>query len=238
MADYKKRNSSSDIWSLGCVFFEMCTVLTGRSIQAMRQHFKKLHDTYKFYQCHPAIRRWSEDLHKLRLESDNIPLDWAEGMMQPKPESRPSANGLCSEIIGLVSKSDEETKRFCGDCCGSSNDSGSTSGSVSDGDLWAENLDDEITSPAASEFISDLATVPSILRMGPQLESEVDHVNAQNRSMSWSSTRDTTAVQQINVEPVRAADVSLAMPIDARTKASEEELTQTCTVIPIEAPVD
>ena len=37
VARYEKRNSSSDIWSLGCVFLEMWTVIHGVSVQDMRK---------------------------------------------------------------------------------------------------------------------------------------------------------------------------------------------------------
>ncbi|OCL13411.1 kinase-like protein, partial [Glonium stellatum] len=38
--DYEPRNSSSDIWSLGCVFLDIVTVLKGETVKAMRGYFE------------------------------------------------------------------------------------------------------------------------------------------------------------------------------------------------------
>lgn len=150
VASYEKRNSTSDIWSLGCVFLEMCSILKGRTVHDMRQYFKKLHGKYKFFQCFPAIQAWSGELWNLDSESDNLPLYWASLMMDRDPDSRPSANDLCGEITRRIGKTDSESKLFCGECCYIGSDADSSHGSASGGDLWAENLDDEITSPATS----------------------------------------------------------------------------------------
>ncbi|OCK91684.1 uncharacterized protein K441DRAFT_573417, partial [Cenococcum geophilum 1.58] len=40
VSDYSRRNSLSDIWSLGCVFFEMWTVLRAETVQEMLGHLE------------------------------------------------------------------------------------------------------------------------------------------------------------------------------------------------------
>ena len=235
VANNQKRNSSSDIWSLGCVFFEMCTVLKGHDIQTMRRHFKNSHDTHNFYQCFQSIRTWSEELHKLGLETDNIVLDLAEGMMQYKAESRPSVDELCRKV--MRSKTDGGTKRFCGQCCGSSGDSESTNGSVSDADAWAESPECAITSPAASLPTSPVTTDRSVQSMGSQAEPGADHASVHDRSMSSSSTRNSTAVPKVNVEPKRPADTSLEMSMETQIKA-QGAIIQKCMAVPVEANLE
>ncbi|KAF2489178.1 kinase-like protein, partial [Lophium mytilinum] len=49
VANYEKRNSSSDIWSLGCVFLEMLTVLKGFTVHDLREVFRKHSGRPRFY---------------------------------------------------------------------------------------------------------------------------------------------------------------------------------------------
>ena len=40
VAENEPRNTSADVWSLGCVFLEMTTILSGLEINDMREYFK------------------------------------------------------------------------------------------------------------------------------------------------------------------------------------------------------
>ena len=48
VAEYQKRNSSSDMWSLGCVFLEMSTVLAGQTVDKMRRYLGTARTTTDF----------------------------------------------------------------------------------------------------------------------------------------------------------------------------------------------
>ena len=157
VANYQPRNGSSDIWSLGCVFFEMTTVLKGRSVDAMRQHFKKVNDTYNFHQCLPGINSWSQELAELGLEADNDPLDWATDMMQIDPKSRPSADDLCDGIAKVVGM-DDGVPHFSGECCAIGGDGDSSDASVSDDDVWADKDDVEVISLCTSSSSTGKST--------------------------------------------------------------------------------
>ena len=147
VAHIQKRNTASDIWSLGCVFLEMSTCLKGQSIDAMRQHFKALNNSNRFYQNVQALQDWSSKLHLCRLASDNNTLDWALSMLQIDPEARPTADDLCATLLKTAASKSDGDAHFFGDCCAVNFDVDSTSGSVSDGDIWAEDLEDKQTSP-------------------------------------------------------------------------------------------
>ena len=48
VANYKAQDKSANIWSLGCVFLEMATLLHNSTIDSLRQYFKKSSDSYRF----------------------------------------------------------------------------------------------------------------------------------------------------------------------------------------------
>ena len=157
VAHIQKRNASSDVWSLGCVFLEMSTVLKGQSLDAMRQYFRKLNNSHRFYQNISAFQEWSQNLRVFDLASDNLTIDWASSMMQEKPESRPSADDICDRILNASSNRGDKKMLFCGECCAVNSDGDSAAESVSDGDIWAEDVDDETASRQTTDTSSKSA---------------------------------------------------------------------------------
>jgi serine/threonine protein kinase len=142
VAQYRKRNASSDIWSLGCVFLEMVTVLKGESISDMRMLFKGRNGHYRFYGNTEATMEWIGKLRHIGSGEDDEPLNWVTKMLEWNPESRPTASALFADITRPPAN---VLTIFCGPCCGPDEDS---SESVdSDGELWIdddESLDAEV----------------------------------------------------------------------------------------------
>ena len=151
VAQPEKRNVSSDVWSLGCVFLEMTTVLKERSITEMQGYFKKLHGSYRFYQCKDAIDGWAKELLASGKESDNLPIRWIAGMLRIQPESRPSAEALYQDITSQAQQNKCEAQRFIGDCCNDfctgDSDSDCDTPGEDDTDSWEESHSDEATPP-------------------------------------------------------------------------------------------
>ncbi|KAI9765695.1 MAG: hypothetical protein M1839_005400 [Geoglossum umbratile] len=107
-----RRNSSSDIYSLGCVFLEMTTVLRGRTLGSMKEYFYS-HGTNESYvrTNSEAMNLWLEEIRDIMSPGyDNQPIEWIKDMVKVIPESRPGARELVSQI------SDCEGG-FCGTCC-------------------------------------------------------------------------------------------------------------------------
>ena len=129
----------------------MTTVLKERSITEMQGYFKRLHGSYRFYQCKDAIAGWAKELLAFGKESDNLPIRWVSSMLRIQPESRPSAEALYQDITSQAQQNKRESQRFIGDCCidccTGDSDSDCDTPSEHDTDSWEESHTDEETPP-------------------------------------------------------------------------------------------
>ena len=100
VAAWEDRNTSSDIWSLGCVFFEMTTVLKGKSLDQMHE-FLKVNGTGGSYirTNREATISWLRRLLGIAGPVwDNQPVEWLLNMTKINPRERPSALELIHRI--------------------------------------------------------------------------------------------------------------------------------------------
>ncbi|KAF2188762.1 kinase-like protein [Zopfia rhizophila CBS 207.26] len=83
--------SSSDIWSLGCVFLEIITVWKGRTVKELEDYLKRS----DYYDNPEGIRQWIEELQRIDTQhSVTVALEWIQGMLQVDPKERPTAHKL------------------------------------------------------------------------------------------------------------------------------------------------
>jgi serine/threonine protein kinase/tetratricopeptide (TPR) repeat protein len=122
VASSKDRNRSSDVWSLGVVFFEMITVLKGKSNKDIDGFFK-VHGSRKSYvRTNPeAFTKLVEEFQGTENLHDNVALAWIQQMLEREPQCRPKA----AELVTMITASDKESGGstiFCGICCISPDD--------------------------------------------------------------------------------------------------------------------
>lgn len=171
VANYEPRNSSADIWSLGCVFLEMTTILKGQTIAQMRQSFKNYSENYRFYANMKPVELWIESLHNLGHEQDNEPLKWIKTMLTVNPHHRPTAEAIFNMIIeeqpGAISNTAPRT--FSGSCCVETPDLSSES----DGEAWFDVPEEAVQQAQLLKLAKRLPSDPSL----DQIPNSKDPVN-------------------------------------------------------------
>jgi nucleoside phosphorylase len=124
-AAYEPRNSKSDIWSLGCVFLEMMTILKGETMSTIEQFFRGNGSQSPFFRSNQeAICDWLTRLKRNGFpanedsEFGNTPLEWIQEMLRQEAKLRPSSRELLDSILASRTNPDQGIK-FHGICCDS-----------------------------------------------------------------------------------------------------------------------
>ncbi|KAF3903279.1 hypothetical protein ABW20_dc0109559 [Dactylellina cionopaga] len=109
LQESNKINSSSDIWSLGCVFLEMMTVFKGKSINELDSYLQKHH----YYTNLTGISQWIDELQSIEPNSStNIALDCIKGMLREDPEKRLTAH----DLVEMVNAAANPMEFCCAEC--------------------------------------------------------------------------------------------------------------------------
>ena len=119
VADFDQRNYSSDMWSLGCMFLEMCTVMQGVALSELSGFFKANGTRTISYWSNPdAIIQWTRQLREMTVQEDieKGPIRWAEQLLQRDRSLRPSAHAVAFQIATHQS-TNGRIGGFCGICC-------------------------------------------------------------------------------------------------------------------------
>ncbi|KAL5327966.1 hypothetical protein ACEPPN_005672 [Leptodophora sp. 'Broadleaf-Isolate-01'] len=138
VARWEKRNTSADIWSLGCVFLEMLTLLKNRTVEEQRQYFRKRTDTALFHKNVSSAREWVEQLRKTdpTQDSDSFLADCILQLLKENPDERLRTAELYNGLSSYRDLDIEKENPLCGECCVS--DAVSVSDGGSDSDPFAD----------------------------------------------------------------------------------------------------
>jgi serine/threonine protein kinase len=115
---YTQRNSASDIWSFGCVFLEMWTVLRSHTLEELRAHMiAHGTGTRDFHSNLEAIAGWIDIVRSSSgPSSDLVPSIWIEHMLRQKPTERWNVH-ILEDHIGEACVDPHIQHSFRGMCC-------------------------------------------------------------------------------------------------------------------------
>jgi serine/threonine protein kinase len=118
VAEHSPRNSSADIWSLGCVFLEIWTVLKKEIVQTLHNHMASSGTLSSCYYSNlVSIGSWIEIVKGLPgPPTDNVPSAWITQMLKRDREARWTAHTL-AEHIHEYSSDPTTPFAFAGLCC-------------------------------------------------------------------------------------------------------------------------
>ena len=90
VAEGTMRTSASDLWSLGCVFLEIWTVLNGNSTHALRERLSCFGTQSIFYCTNlQSVDIWIENITVLPPPvGDKFPATWIKNMLQHDQDQR------------------------------------------------------------------------------------------------------------------------------------------------------
>jgi serine/threonine protein kinase len=117
VAAYEPRNSSSDVWSLGCVFLEMFAVLKGATVKELAAHFTFGVQIQPYHFSDDVNSSWIN--HVLGLpgpDSDNLPAEWIKQMLKTGGNERWSAHLIAGSIRECSAESSTQYF-YIGQCC-------------------------------------------------------------------------------------------------------------------------
>jgi hypothetical protein len=119
VAAHEPRNSSADIWSMGCVFLEMWTVLCEETTSNLTQHLiNSGSGSHFYYQNLDGIASWCEKIGNT-FKADliyNQPFFWIISMIKMDSRDRWNAQTLFDRIQE-TNKDPDVSVAFTGTCC-------------------------------------------------------------------------------------------------------------------------
>jgi serine/threonine protein kinase len=205
VAAYEPRNSSSDIWSLGCVFLEIWTALKGCTMKELTKHFTVQGRLQHYHSSQGLVRSWIKRVSRLSgPDSDNLPAGWIQTMLERNPKERWSAHVLMQNIYH---DSIEPSAKYLyiGRCCLDDGDTVESVFSSDDADLTTTTTKALSVRTAArgttsitSHTISE--TTISSLPGGVPIENGFDEICADSLS---TTTRMTSTDAQSRAQIVR-----------------------------------
>jgi serine/threonine protein kinase len=117
VAAHEARNTSADIWSLGCVFFEMAAALRGFNIDWVKSYFTSFYTMSPYFHANlGSLNHLLQEWYGFGPAKDTKPLLWIGDMLRVDRMLRPTAAEVL-DFITSTNNPEETVTSFCGICC-------------------------------------------------------------------------------------------------------------------------
>ncbi|KAF2640976.1 kinase-like protein, partial [Massarina eburnea CBS 473.64] len=117
VSEYAPRNTSSDMWSLGCIFLEIWAVLKGETVANLHAFLEANGAKSSCYHLNiEATFEWMKALQSKPTLADNPPYEWICYLLAEDKNKRWTARQLLAEIEA-VNSNPEAKFAFSGYCC-------------------------------------------------------------------------------------------------------------------------
>ncbi|KAI9859998.1 MAG: hypothetical protein M1813_006345 [Trichoglossum hirsutum] len=120
--NYDKRGRSADVFSLGCVFYEMLTVLSRARLNEFVDHRCGDGEDDSFHANIERVKSWGVKLRAALLQQDfarrgslGLFIHWLDKMLDADPSARPKATVIAeklTEFLGRSSCCDEGPEKY------------------------------------------------------------------------------------------------------------------------------
>ncbi|KAH7093527.1 kinase-like domain-containing protein [Paraphoma chrysanthemicola] len=116
VAAYEQRNTSADVWSLGCVYLEMLAALQGHDIDWIKDYLSINGTQEPYYRSNPpACQLLFSNYEANLVKSDRIAVNWVRHMIVTDRSTRWTAAYVVQQIRSCDNL--DTGNMFCGICC-------------------------------------------------------------------------------------------------------------------------
>jgi serine/threonine protein kinase len=231
VSDYAPRNTSSDMWSLGCIFLEIWTVLKGESVTKLHAFLETHGERSSCYHLNnDATSDWIKMLESKPTLADNPPQAWIQHLLVEDKQKRWTARHLLSEIESI--NNDPDTKfAFSGQCCLEELESAesvvSSHGSI--GEATARDSEAQLPPPAVSLSANTLGNSAGGMPLeGSAISRGLDQ-DDQNKEVHGPGTVDSV----IKVTPPNGSDGITSIPPAVESELDSTTLTEKSIISPV-----
>jgi serine/threonine protein kinase len=207
VASYENRNTSADVWSLGCVFLEIQSALQTKDLNWITAYYKAQGTGSTHY--HANSEATLSFLNELRSTTVNElharPLVWIEHMLAMDRRARPTA----AEVTNYITSSDSlvSFRHSCIECCFPSSQPGSVG--------YLKRVAITAHQHSYNQQVIDTATLASEF-------SQISH-DPSSRQSSERQTRmiakDTKSPEKILPSISKAATPAISVPVSRKGTA-------------------